>query len=115
MHKQRESAFWASFKAVPARAISAAASAAARRKHGRKIAATNQAEKQARIDGSSNRALGGDCNTTPRRVEFASDKYRAKETQPAQIDGSLVGYLMAKLMVSENGGVQAEMLKFFIG
>ena len=48
-------AYWASFKAVPARATSAAASSDLRRKRGQEAAAEKRAKKLARIDGSSNR------------------------------------------------------------
>ena len=103
--------YWASFKSVPARAISARASAQARRKRGRQIAATKEAAKTARIDGSSNMPMGDDCVAIapPRRVEFASENFQVKETQPAQINGSLVGGMMAKLMVtSEEDGTRKE-------
>ena len=103
--------YWASFKSVPARAISARASAQARQKRGRKIAVTKGAAKTARIDGSSNMPLGDDCVAIapPRRVEFASENFRVKETQPAQINGSLAGGMMAKLVVtSEEDGTRKE-------
>ena len=95
-------AYWRSFKPVPARAISAEALAQARQICGREIAASKEAAKAARIDGSSNMPLGDDCVAIapPRRVEFSSERFRVKETQPTHINGSLVGGMMAKLMVT---------------
>ena len=101
-------AYWASFKAVPARATSAAASSDLRRKRGQEAAAEKRAKKLARIDGSSNRALGGDCDAMPCRVEFSHDTYRVKASQPVEINSSLVGGLMAKLMVDTEGGISTE-------
>ena len=79
-------AYWASFKSVPARAISAAASVEARRKRSQEVAAGKIVTKLARIDGSSNRTLGGDCDAAPCRVEFMHDTYRVKANQPAEIN-----------------------------
>ena len=104
-------AYWDSFNPVPARAIGAAASAQARRKRGQETAATREAEKIARIDGSSNIPLGDECIPAAalQRVEFSSERYRVKETQPAQINSSLEGGMMAKLIVStEEDGTRKE-------
>ena len=101
-------AYWASFKSVPARAISAAASAEARRKRSQEGAAGKIVKKLARIDGSSNRTLGGDCGAAPCRVEFMHDTYRVKANQPAEINSSLVGGLMAKLMIDTEDGINTE-------
>ena len=85
---------------MPARAAGAAAAHEARRKRGAEIAAEKQAAKEARIDGSANRAIdGGDGNAElTARIEFSSDKYQAKTTQPTEVTDALVDGLMAKLI-----------------
>ena len=49
--------------------------------------------------------LGGDCDAAPCRVEFMHDTYRVKANQTAEINSSLVGGLMEKLMIDTEGGI----------
>ena len=57
--------------------------------------------KDARIDGTANEELADGCAELTARVEFFSEKYRLKSRQPATVDDSLVGGMMAKSMVQE--------------
>ena len=42
------------------------------------------------------------------RLEFPSEKFQAKATQPTEVSDSLHGALMAKLMVDTEGSVRTE-------
>jgi hypothetical protein len=101
--------FWSSFTPTPARAIGAVASLLVRRKRSAAVAADRQSAKEARLDGTANRDLAGDgSETLTSRVEFLHDQFRSKAGQPTEITERLVGGLMAKLMVREEGGIRSE-------
>jgi hypothetical protein len=94
-------AYWSSFSPAPSRAAGAAAALLVRRKRSEEVAATKQAAKMARIDGSENQVLTGDDSAAlTKRVEFSHERFRAKNVQPTEVTGDLTSGLMAKLMVS---------------
>ena len=101
--------FWSSFTPTPARALGTAAGLLVRQKRSAEAAARNQAAKEARLDGSANRALAGDgSDVLTSRVEFSHARFRTKTTQPIEVTAKLCGGLMAKLMVHTEAGVRTE-------
>ena len=49
------------------------------------------------------------------RLEFSSEKFQAKATQPTEVSDSLHGALMAKLMVDTEGSVRTEKCQWEVG
>ena len=101
-------AYWSGITAVPARAAGAAASHAVRRAKGAAAATEKATAKAARIDGSANKQLDDGSKELTARAEFSSEKYQAKQQQPAAVDDKLVGGMMAKLMVETDGDTRTE-------
>ena len=64
--------------------------------------------KDARIGGSSNKELEDGSAELTARLEFPSEKFQAKATQPTEVSDSLHEALMAKLMVDTEGSVRTE-------
>ena len=70
--------------------------------------AAKRADKEARIDGSSNEEIDDGSKEMAARVEFSSEKYQVKPKQPGVVDDKIVGGMMGKLAVDIEGQTRTE-------
>ena len=103
-------AFWSDIAVAPSRAAGAAAANAVRLGKGEQAAAVKRTIKDARIDGSSNKELDDGSAELTARLEFSSEKFKAKAShcQPTEVSDSFHGALMANLMIDTEGSIRTE-------